>query len=273
MAVISILICLLCALCWGMTIKLVLRRDFSSRALLLRTNRLLASLMVLNLLVILPAFYFLLLKISVSRPVRVVTLAAVTIDSLATVGLVCFSVVSLASRFRRGPEDVQYLLILGAAVNNGQVSSILASRLERALAYWHNHPTVLLVVSGGREPHQKMTEAAVMANYLLQHGLASPMIIMEDQARNTYQNLMLTGHLVPAHAKVLVVTSDFHVLRTRFNACRLRLHWPVVGAITPLRLRPLTYLRDYLGVIRDWRWLTGIVTVLIVILIEMIEIK
>lgn len=273
MAVISIIICLLCALCWGMTIKLVLRRDFSSRALLLRTNRLLAGLMALNLLVILPAFYFLLLKVSVSRPVQGITLVAVTIDSLATVGLVCFSLVSFASLFRPAPKDVQYLLILGAAVNNGQASPILASRLERALAYWHNHPTVLLIVSGGREPHQKMTEAAVMANYLVQHGLAPTMIIMEDQARNTYQNLMLTSHLVPARAKVLVVTSDFHVLRTRLNAYRLRLHWTVVGAITPLRLRPLTYLRDYLGVIRDWRWLTGIVTVLIVIVIEIIVIK
>ncbi|WP_225349430.1 YdcF family protein [Limosilactobacillus reuteri] len=99
----------------------------------------------------------------------------------------------------------------------------------------------------------KESEAEVMAAYLIAHGIPARKIIRETQALNTWQNLAFASQLIKPQETV-VVTSDFHVLRARAYARKMGLNWSFISSKTPWRYCPLTFIRDYLGIIRDHWW-------------------
>lgn len=125
-----------------------------------------------------------------------------------------------------------------------------------------------IIVSGGIVQNAKTSEAEVMAAYLIAYGIPARKIICETQALNTWQNLAFASQLIKSQETV-VVTSDFHVLRARTYARKMGLNWSFVSSKTPWRYCPLTFIRDYLGIIRD-HWWVFCGSTLLLLLVELI---
>ena len=126
--------------------------------------------------------------------------------------------------------------MLGARIVDGRPSRMLEFRLRRALEVW-SADSAPLVVSG-------FGEAEVMADWLLVHGAPETSIVLEPQARSTNENLERSRELFPDAAYLTVVTSGFHVLRTRVWARHLGIPARLVAAPTPETSRAKNYARE-----------------------------
>ena len=145
---------------------------------------------------------------------------------------------------------VSAVVILGAGVNGTVPSLSLEVRLEAALDYLADKPDVPIVVTGAQGPHEEITEARCMADWLTDHGVDAGRIVLEEQATDTSENIAFSKALlaergVDAAASVAVVTSDYHLCR----AARL---WGTPGMVPvaahmPAAFWPLTanyYIRE-----------------------------
>lgn len=204
--------------------------------------------------------------------------------ALAIVYLLVLFVVLVAytltkARRRKPPADANVILVLGAPVHYGRVLPLLARRLDTALRLWREAATdPVIVVSGGRPTSSSSgTEAAAMARYLIEAGLPADRVVTEEQSGTTRENIRyskeleaLTGAVAlhrnsaPAdgeHAAVaLVVTSDFHVLRTTSICRRHRLRATVVGAVSPSGGLRRTMVREFGMLLGEW-WPLHVVAV------------
>lgn len=123
------------------------------------------------------------------------------------------------------PEEVSCVLILGAGVDGTRPSLTLARRLDAALAYLADKPDVPVIVSGCQGVGEEISEAECMARYLTAHGVDGSRVWKEEQASSTRTNFLYSLALmdergVDAGAPFAVVTSDFHIARSRYIASR-----------------------------------------------------
>ena len=81
---------LICALCWGITIRLILIRHLNSETKVARFNTFAFVLMVVNLVVVLPIFAFLLKNLSIQSVSWLSSLVVATIDALSTFNLILY---------------------------------------------------------------------------------------------------------------------------------------------------------------------------------------
>ena len=94
-----------------------------------------------------------------------------------------------AAQAGSGPE---VMVIFGCQVRKDGPSILLRDRLDTALAYLEDHPDTHIVVSGGKGDDEHVSEAQAMYDYLTAHGVDGHDILLEDQSRNTYQNIRNT---------------------------------------------------------------------------------
>ncbi|MCC0655272.1 MULTISPECIES: YdcF family protein [unclassified Clostridioides] len=120
-----------------------------------------------------------------------------------------------------------YLLILGASVKKTTPSTTLKGRLNTALKYLKVNSECYVVVSGGKGNGENITEAKAMKDYLVRNGIDSNRIIEEYKSTNTYENFKYSKLKIEEHSrkrikniKVKIVTTDFHVLRSKILASR-----------------------------------------------------
>ena len=111
--------------------------------------------------------------------------------------------------------NAEYLLILGGPLKGDKPSPLLMERIKTAAEYLQAHPQLKAVCSGGiKGKNQKLSEAQIMKNALLELGVEENRIILEEQAKTTLQNFEYTKELLGENAKVIYVTSEFHIWRS-----------------------------------------------------------
>ena len=150
------------------------------------------------------------------------------------------------------------IIVLGSGTPNGKASPVLQARLDRALQQARSHPQALVVVSGGVDFGETLSEARIMGDYLRARGLAAARIVQEEESTSTAENLLLTKALlqqrgISVEGPVRLVTSDFHTLRARWIAERAGYRQiSLAGAATPLYVRYNAWLREYFAVLSGW---------------------
>ena len=117
-------------------------------------------------------------------------------------------------------DESSTMIILGCMVYPWGPSILLQDRLDTALDYLEEHPDMTIVVTGGKGDDEHMSEAQAMHDYLVERGVDSEQIILEDKAENTHENLIFTGELLEelgydTEQEFLVVSNGFHLTRTR----------------------------------------------------------
>ncbi|MCL2372630.1 MAG: YdcF family protein [Defluviitaleaceae bacterium] len=151
-------------------------------------------------------------------------------------------------------EDVA--IVLGAGLRDGQPSGTLARRLDRAVDFHRQNPGAWIVVSGGLGHNAAQTEARVMADYLIRHGVNPAVILLEEAAYSTYTNMrfsadLIYGQLINAQ-RVVVITSDFHMYRSVRFARQFGFEATSFSSQTPVSAWPFSYLREVAAVVKMW---------------------
>lgn len=151
------------------------------------------------------------------------------------------------------PENLDYLIVLGAHVDGTRLTKALLERTRRALEYLEANPGTKAVLSGGKGKGEKISEARAMYDYLTANGIEGSRLILEDRSVNTKENLSFSlGKIGDLSVSVGVVTNNFHVFRgvAIGKKCGCRKIYPVPSRYRSWRL--LIYIpREILAVIKD----------------------
>ncbi len=151
-------------------------------------------------------------------------------------------------------EQQDYLIVLGAQVYNGSVSTILRHRLDAAFDYLVENPETKAIVTGGQGYNEPYPEAEGMAAYLINRGISPERIIKEDKADNTVQNIEYSFAMIdPENDRICIVTNQFHVHRAMLLAKKAGAqHLSGIGAQSdPLYLLN-NMVRESAALIKDW---------------------
>ncbi|WP_140920596.1 YdcF family protein [Limnobaculum xujianqingii] len=113
------------------------------------------------------------------------------------------------------------MIILGAQVigNPAKPSRTLRERLDVAIPYLKENPNTRVIVCGGQGRKETATESSVMKSYLINNGIESQRIYEEDQSTRTIHQFIYSRSLTEL-GKTVIVTSDFHMLRSFMLARR-----------------------------------------------------
>lgn len=112
-------------------------------------------------------------------------------------------------------SKIQYVLILGERLHHDKLSINLTYRLEHAIKLFHDNSNIKFIVSGGVTKGNSLSEAFCMKTYLNCKGIDNNLIIIENQALNTYQNFQnIIG--VIGTSETVCITSSYHIIRAFF---------------------------------------------------------
>ncbi len=113
------------------------------------------------------------------------------------------------------------ILVPGAQVYAGEVSGILAQRLDAAIDAFNAKKSDKILVSGDYSSRY-YDEASAMQKYLLKHGISSGSILLDHAGFSTYDSVLRAKTIFGAHS-VIIVSQDFHLPRALFIARSLGL--------------------------------------------------
>lgn len=147
--------------------------------------------------------------------------------------------------------EVDYLIVLGCKIRaDGTPTPLLRGRLDKAAGFWHKGGgRAALIVSGGQGSDEVVSEAQAMKSYLLTRGVPQDKIIMEEQSRNTRENLAFSMRLMREKSSAVICTSSYHVLRAVTMARALKLNAQGIGGKTAAYYLPVAFFREYIAVI------------------------
>jgi uncharacterized SAM-binding protein YcdF (DUF218 family) len=108
------------------------------------------------------------------------------------------------------------IVVLGAAQYNGTPSPLFEARLAHAVQLYKNGVAPVFIVTGGKLPDDRTTEAAAARAYAVAHDVPAAAILVEDQSRTTLEQLRAVGEMLRGrglHTAVLV-SDRTHMLRS-----------------------------------------------------------
>lgn len=169
---------------------------------------------------------------------------------------IAVSVVMIASAVKTAPDAPVTVVVPGAMIRDDRPSLMLSHRLDAAIGYLEAHADAVCVVSGGQGEDETYSEAYVMQQYLLAHGVAPERIYLEDQSTNTMENMTFTREVITQNhlpEAVVIATQEFHQYRSAAYAKKAGLQ-PVGTATcgTPWYLFLCYWVREFAGIHRMW---------------------
>lgn len=117
------------------------------------------------------------------------------------------------------PEDASLcIVVLGYQLNpDGSMKDELIGRLETALANHNKYPNSYILVTGGgtASGNVQATEADCMAQWLVENGVASEKIIIENRSKTTLENALYSCAILEdcfsEVTDIAIITSDYHI--------------------------------------------------------------
>ena len=159
-------------------------------------------------------------------------------------------------------KHYDFIIIHGAGLLDGEkVTPLLKRRIDKAVEAYHNskNPHIKIIASGGQGVDEKISEAQAITNYLLtETDVPRDAIILEDQSRTTYENLLYSkklGEKLVASPQFLFVTNDYHVFRTSTYARKLKMKGDGLGCRTAGYYIPSAFIREYVALCVKLKWL------------------
>lgn len=169
--------------------------------------------------------------------------------------IVCNIVIYIYAE-KKPSQHAQTMVILGSQVIGTPAipSPTLADRLDVAVQYLNQNPETKVVVCGGQGEDESATEASVMAKYLIDKGIEANRVYQEDKSRRTAEQFIFANQVLPL-GKTVVVTNDFHILRSIMLAKRSGVH-DVSGLSAPLAFnngdKYVALIREPLALANSW---------------------
>jgi uncharacterized SAM-binding protein YcdF (DUF218 family) len=138
---------------------------------------------------------------------------------VACLGVAIVTVYAIARIWQQGDVDeargAGAIVVLGAAQYDGRPSQVFLARLEHASALYNRGLATYFVVTGGKRPGDRTTEAAVARAYAIQAGIPEARILIEDKGRSTLESMRAVAGILQAHsiADAVFVSDPTHMLR------------------------------------------------------------
>jgi uncharacterized SAM-binding protein YcdF (DUF218 family) len=135
---------------------------------------------------------------------------------LGSVALVAYMAVQIDQRGKADErQDVDAIVVLGAAQFNGRPSDVFQARLEHAVELWDEGWADWFVVTGGKVPQDRTTEAEVARDWAIAHGVPPNRILSEDRGRTTLESLEAVENIFRHEdlRSALFVSDETHMLR------------------------------------------------------------
>lgn len=153
--------------------------------------------------------------------------------------------------------ETDYLIILGAGLRGDNITLVLQERLLKGIEYLERYPAVRTVVTGGRGFGESITEAEAMERFLVSRGIAPERIIKEDRATSTMENFLFSRELLEkagetGYKRITVITSDFHMLRSKLLARRTGFEPYGITCGTPVSVRLNCYIREFFALVKSF---------------------
>ncbi len=171
------------------------------------------------------------------------------------------------------PYDMDYLIILGCMIKeDGTLYPLIRGRVDKAIAFYKKQlektgKKAIFVPSGGKGSDEPISEAAAMKRYLLEQGIPEEQIMMEDQSKNTLQNMRFSKKLIEEQnpeAKIAFSTTNFHVFRSGIIARQNDFEPYGMGSPTKWYFWPNAYMREVVGMMA-YKWKSMVIVVIPII--------
>jgi uncharacterized SAM-binding protein YcdF (DUF218 family) len=110
------------------------------------------------------------------------------------------------------------IVVMGAAQWNGKPSPVLRGRLDHAVELYREGAAPLVVVTGGKQIGDAVTQGASGYQYLREQGVPDEAIKVEVEGTNSYEELSASALILTragAGHDVVIVTDPYHALRVR----------------------------------------------------------
>jgi uncharacterized SAM-binding protein YcdF (DUF218 family) len=116
-----------------------------------------------------------------------------------------------------GADEVDAIIVMGAAQYDGRPSPQLAARLDHVVTLWNSGVAPMVVVTGGNIPGDRFTEADASAAYLVDRGVPEAAIVSVGVGNTTHESVEAAAPVMAATGieSVALVTDPYHSLRAR----------------------------------------------------------
>lgn len=178
----------------------------------------------------------------------------------ASIIFLCFMFYTWIIKILPRRVDYDYVIVLGSGLIGGdKVSRLLSDRIDRGIAiYQKSMSSCKIIVSGGQGKDETISEAEAMKKYLVDHDIPEHDVIMEDESKNTMENLANSKAIIQSRKgrqHTAVVTSNYHIFRAMIYAKRINLPCTGIGARTAFYYWPGAMIREYIALVKYFFWL------------------
>lgn len=160
--------------------------------------------------------------------------AGVAIGSAALIGYMALQINAQGNRNEQRPADA--IVVLGAAQFNGTPGGVFEARLRHAVDLYRQGVAPYLVVTGGKLPGDRMTEAATARTWAIEQGVPADAILSEDKGRSTIESLEAVAVILRERdlSSAVFVSDETHMLRV----LRMATDLGIVSWGSPTRTSP-----------------------------------
>ena len=155
----------------------------------------------------------------------------------------------------RENQGFHYIIVLGCGILGEKMTPLLRNRVDKGISLLEKNPDAKLVLSGGMGPGESITEAECMKRYILSKGISASRILIEDQSKNTYENLLFSKAKIEEDSSeekpsLAIVTTSYHVFRALILAKKLHISCKGFGGKTKWYFTLNAILREFVAYLR-----------------------
>ncbi|MCR5419779.1 MAG: YdcF family protein [Lachnospiraceae bacterium] len=173
--------------------------------------------------------------------------------SILAVWILGYAVLTIKPEF-----DKDFVIILGCSISRkGKLRPLIKQRVNRAIRFvweqeWEAGKTAYYVPSGGQGKDEPLSEGSAMELYLLSRGAEENEVFAEKESVNTIENLKFSKRMIDSRkkdARVAVVTTNYHVLRSGMLARKQKIDAQVIGSKTKWYFWPNAFFRETVAIL------------------------
>ncbi len=154
------------------------------------------------------------------------------------IGSICFlaaEIPVLADCRSDADTAADHLIVCGAGLNGTVPSRSMTDRLKMALAWLEENPDSDAVLTGCQGPGEDLPEAQAMFDWFTARGVDPARLILEDQARDSFENIQNSLALLgPDPGRVAILSSEYHLHRLGYMAEKMGCEPVLVAAKTSI---------------------------------------
>ncbi|MBR6350321.1 MAG: YdcF family protein [Lachnospiraceae bacterium] len=184
-----------------------------------------------------------------------IILSIIILAIVAILGLAAATTVSMIRGNSRAAKQDATVVVLGCRVYDTHISLTLKARLDAAVEYLNENPSSACIVSGGQGDNENRTEASAMYDYLVEQGISPDRIYIEDQSKDTDENLLFSKAIIQKEGLnpvTVIATNDYHMYRALKISEKYGYDAGSLPAKTLWWLFPTNYVREMYGILEMW---------------------